>query len=138
MRPTTILTALLLPALGLLASGCENSFGQPCTVPKTEQFRRACSPTPDDGEEETGENDVQMESKASCAIKNYAGCGTFICLVYQGSDAYCSEACQTNADCPGSSLCRPLLGDTDLDETPCVSEDGFPSECYCVRAGDVE
>ncbi len=140
MRSTTILlTALLLPAVGVLTSGCENSFGEPCTVPKTEQFRRACSPTPTDADdEEPGENDVQMESQASCAIKNYAGCGTFICLVYRGSDAYCSEACETDDDCQGSAVCRPLLGDTDLDDTPCISEDGFPTECYCVRAGDVE
>lgn len=139
MRSSTILSLLLLPAFGLLASGCENSFGQPCTLPKTEQFRRACSATvSEEPAEEAGETDVQMESQASCAIKNFAGCDTFICLVYRGSESYCSQACQTDDDCPGSALCRPLLGDTDLDETPCVSEDGFPTECYCVRAGDIE
>lgn len=139
MRSTTILATLLLPVLGLVASGCENSFGQPCTLPKTEQFRRACSPVPveDDGEED-GENDVVMQSEASCAVKNFAGCETLICLVYRGSDSYCSQACESDDDCPGSAVCRPLLGDTDLEENPCISEDGFPTECYCVRAGDVQ
>lgn len=137
MRSMTIPSVLLLTALGLLASGCENSFGQPCTLPKTEQFRRACSPVPAEDGQEAGENEVQMESQASCAVKNFAGCQTRICLVYQGSDSYCSEACATDADCPGSALCRPLLGDADLDDDPCVSDDGFPTECYCVREGDI-
>jgi len=137
MRPTTILTALLLPIFGLLSTGCDSSFGQPCTLPKTEQFRRACSPVPVE-EEETDENDIETESQASCAVKNFAGCATRVCLVYRGSDSYCSEPCESDDDCPGSAVCRPLLGDTDLDQTPCVSEDGFPTECYCVRSGDVQ
>lgn len=138
MRSTTILALLLAPLIGLLSAGCDSSFGQPCTLPKTEQFRRACSPVPVEEDEEASENDIETLSQASCAIKNFAGCATRICLVYRGSDSYCSEACTTDDDCPGSAVCRPLLGDTDLDETPCVSEDGFPSECYCVRAGDIE
>lgn len=138
MRATTTLAALLLPALGLLASGCENSFGEPCTLPKTEQFRRACSPAPADDANESDENDIEQSSQASCAIKNFAGCETRICLVYRGSDSYCTEPCESDTDCPGSAVCRPLLGDTDLAENPCVSEDGFPAECYCVRAGDAD
>lgn len=139
MRATTISASLLLCATGLLTSGCENSFGQPCTLPTTEQFRRACSPAPSEPDDEVDENEVQMESQASCAVKNFAGCQTRICLVYRGSDPYCSEACVQDADCPGSALCRPLLGDSDLEGNPCEpNEDGFPTECYCVRSGDAQ
>lgn len=141
MRATTTLAALLISALGLVSSGCETTFGEPCTLPKTEQFRRACSPVPaeDDGEANDGENAVVQESQASCAIKNFAGCETRICLVYRGSSSYCSEACTADSDCPGSAVCRPMLGDTDLEGNPCEpSDDGFPTECYCVRAGDAD
>lgn len=136
MRVTTTLAALPFLALGLLASGCENTFGEPCSIPKTEQFRRACSPAPAENEAENGENSVDQSSQASCALTSFAGCETRICLVYRGSDSYCSERCVRDADCPGSAVCRPLLGDTDLAENPCESDDGFPIDCYCVRAGD--
>ncbi len=117
-------------------AGCSTGFGEPCDIPKVEEFRRACSPAPSGGAD-AGAGEIDRSSKASCAIKNFAGCETRVCLVYRGSDSFCSEACQSDDDCEGSAACRPLLGDTDLDSSACAPSEGFTPECYCVRRGDL-
>jgi len=123
-------------ALAASALGCDTGFGQPCSLPKTEEFRRACNPVAaDENQEDAGPNDPSQESRASCAVKDYAGCETRVCLVYRGSSSFCSEACTTSADCEGSAKCRTLLGDDDPDEVPDACE-GF-RECYCVRKRDL-
>lgn len=119
------------------ALGCDTGFGQPCTLPKTEEFRRACDPAPDQSAD-AGESGVVKDSKPSCAVKNYAGCETRVCLVYRGSDSFCSEPCRADNDCEGSAVCRPLFGDTDLDPAACTPSDGFTPECYCVKKGDAD
>lgn len=124
------LALLLFPSLG-----CDTGFGEPCVLPKTETFRAACAPVQTTGEEEE-EGGVEMESKASCAVKNYAGCETRICLVYQGSSPFCSTRCTTDADCE-SQKCRPIIGDQELEPDICQPNmSGFTPECYCVRAVD--
>lgn len=127
---------------GLLLFGgaaCDTGFGQPCELPRTPQIRAACeeSAAADAG---AGENEVVTESKPSCALKNFAGCETRICLVYRGSDPFCSTECTTDSDCEGGAVCRPILGDSDSAEgNPCTPDgSGFTPECYCVRGGDSE
>ena len=137
--PRTLCIAGL--ALSTVVAGCDTGFGQPCALPKSEDFRRACNPAPeiDDGVD-AGENEPTMESKSSCAIKDYAGCETRICLVYRGSSSFCSETCERNDDCEGEAQCRPLLGD-DEPEAVCVPDPmtGAPqAECFCVRKGDLD
>ncbi|MCA9539865.1 MAG: hypothetical protein KC620_13300 [Myxococcales bacterium] len=135
MRLTICSIALLLVAAGGVLSGCENTFGEPCTLPTSEEFRRACDPAASE-EESDDENRVRMDSKASCAVKNFAGCETRICLVYRGSDSYCSERCEADEDCQGSAVCRPLIGDKDLEPDICTPSGNFIPECYCVKSGD--
>lgn len=130
------LSGLLLAAGLLLLAGCDSGFGEPCAIPKTEAFRQACeegagSETDDD------ENTVMMSSTASCAIRNYAGCSTRVCLVYKGSSPICSTQCTENSDCEGSAQCRPLIGDVYDDGKTCNPSMGGVSECYCVRKGDI-
>lgn len=126
---------LALGAWGLFGAGCDTGFGQPCTLPKTEQFRRACSQAPGD---DAGTSEIERSSKPSCAVSNFAGCETSVCLVYQGSKPFCSETCAEDGDCEGSARCRPLLGDSDLDGAACAPlPNGAPAECYCVRSGDL-
>jgi len=126
----SFLALLLFPSLG-----CDTGFGESCVLPKTETFRSACAPVETTGEEEEG--GVEMESKASCAVKNYAGCETRICLVYQGSSPFCSTRCTADADCE-SNKCRPIIGDQELEPDICqANASGFTPECYCVRAVDV-
>ncbi|MCA9525700.1 MAG: hypothetical protein KC549_05305 [Myxococcales bacterium] len=126
-------------AVGLIVlggtTGCDTGFGQPCDLPKTPQIRQACQETNDQADAGDG---IQTASKPSCALKNYAGCETRICLVYRGSSPFCSERCSGDSDCEGNAVCRPLLGDLDLDQTACqATGDGFVPECYCVRQGDL-
>ena len=120
----------------LLSVGCDSGFGQPCVIPKTEVFRKACSTV--DNEEIADENEIMMESRASCAVRNFAGCATRICLVYKGSDAFCTETCASDNDCPGSATCLPIIGDSDQASEPCAPTEGYTPECYCVRKGDLE
>mgnify|MGYP001546797218 CR=1 FL=1 len=51
----------------LSLSGCSNDFGQPCELPQTEEFRRACETVAGDQDEEEQDTQVISESKASCA-----------------------------------------------------------------------
>ncbi len=87
-----------------------------------------------ESEDVDGDNVVIMDSQASCAVKNFAGCETRVCLVYRGSNPFCSESCSQSSDCEGSAECRPLIGDTDLDVAICQEQ---RDACYCVRKGDV-
>ena len=119
------------------ASGCDSGFGEPCEVPKTSKFEKACgtvanrAPSNDDA--------VRMTSRASCAIKNFAGCSTRVCMVYRGSTPYCTTNCASSADCEGSAVCRPLVGEAVTEEDvirECDPSGAFATECYCVREGD--
>ena len=109
-------------------AGCSTGFGEPCEVPRAESFQNACF-SPDIQDDET-ESDVEQQTVSSCAIKNYAGCSTRVCLVYRGSDAFCSEPCKTDGDCEGSAICAPMYGE------PSGSNE-CNGECYCVRQGDL-
>ena len=130
----TVAGTLALGGLVGNLGGCSNDFGQPCDLPQTEEFRRACQSAPPE-EGEVNENQVVRETKASCAVKNFAGCATRVCLVYRGSDSFCSEPCVKSSDCEGSADCRPILGDTSLGSLEDICQ---RTECYCVRAGDLE
>ena len=131
-------TLLLVSLMALLLSACDTGFGQPCSIPETATFRQACVEGVE-STEDMDENSIQMSSTASCAIRNFAGCSTRICMVYKGSDPICSMECRKDADCDGSALCRPLIGDTTtyIDDETCNPERGGSSECFCVRKGDV-
>jgi hypothetical protein len=130
----------VLAGLVLVGSGgCDTGFGQPCDLPQTPQIRAACEEAPaEDGEQ--NDNDIVTESKPSCALKNFAGCETRICLVYRGSSPFCSTECRNDGDCEGGAVCRPILGDADAaGGDPCAPDgSGFTPECYCVRGGDSE
>lgn len=134
---TRLVEALRLPLLVALAAGsglvgCETDFGQPCELPQTKEFRQACDAVPAEPNESSAENQPQVESKASCAVRNFAGCATRVCLVYRGSEPFCSEPCVTANDCPGGSVCRPIIGDQSVAGNICEQ-----TECYCVRNGDL-
>ncbi|MBU0554083.1 hypothetical protein KKF91_19835 [Myxococcota bacterium] len=128
----------LLYGLSLfLLAGCDTGFGQPCSLPQTEEFRQACQAGEAQDTEDGGA--IQQESLPSCAVKNFAGCETRVCLVYRGSESFCSEPCTSKADCEGSAECRPLIGDVDQSSEEALKAlctDGF-TECYCVRASDL-
>jgi hypothetical protein len=129
----------LAGAVAALA-GCETGFGKPCKLPKSPAFRAACEQTASGGGADAGTDEsIAQRSEASCAVKDYAGCETRVCLVYQGSRSYCSEECETDDDCEGSARCRSITGGTGNPEEDCKTvPGGVPPECYCVRKGDLK
>jgi hypothetical protein len=121
-------------------AGCSTGFGEPCEVPQTVEFRRAC--TTFQGEDDGTGSAVQMQSSASCALENFAGCETRVCLVYRGSSPFCSLRCESDGSCEGSGRCVPLLANVERDCCdPAVRANqarcaGFLGQCYCVREVD--
>lgn len=121
----------LLVLLSLSFFGCSTGFGEKCDVPRAESFQNACfTPAEDESTEESGSN-LEQEAVSSCAIQNYAGCSTRICLIFRGSDAFCSERCVSDGDCEGSAVCAPMIGERQQDGT-CTGE------CYCIRQADLD
>ena len=121
----------LLVLLSLIFLGCSTGFGEQCDVPRAESFQNACfTPTGEDGAEASGSN-LEQEAVSSCAIQNYAGCSTRICLIFRGSDAFCSERCVSDGDCEGSAVCAPMIGERQQDGT-------CSGECYCIRQADLD
>lgn len=96
----------------------EGAFGQPCELPDNQTIRLAC-----DGPE------------ASCALRNFVGCDDSVCLVYRDSAPVCSVECESDVDCDAGASCRSLLPQDSADR--CQPDDGFDSECYCVRNADL-
>lgn len=140
LNPLTSLSGLLLlTAVAAGTIGCDTGFGKPCKLPKSPAFRAACEQTTGATTADAGaENEIAQQSAASCAVKDYAGCETRVCLVYQGSDSFCSEECETDDDCEGSARCRSLTGGTGNPLVDCKTVPGqVPPECYCVRKGDL-
>lgn len=65
---------------------------------------------------------AQGEDQRSCAVESYLQCDTRICGRFEGSSAFCTIACQSDADCPGGQ-CREF-----------VLQSG---RSYCVRNEDI-
>lgn len=124
----SLLLALIAPLMA-----CEEDFGAPCEIPAP--LKATCNTTDSSGEGEEG--NLEQESRSSCAIDNYAGCSTRVCLQYRDSSAYCSQSCRTDGDCPGSAACRPIIGGGDFCPEEPFDEAGFPNKCYCIRKGDL-
>ena len=127
-------------------NACDTGFGEPCTLPKGDAVQQSCSSPP---VEQGDENGTTQSASATCALDNFPGCSTFLCLKYRGASPYCSMRCESSAECDGG-VCCPLLGDCqgnqggeNMSVDPntmmsmpnngqCVGED-----CYCIRSGDL-
>lgn len=143
-NPDTARRLAAFAGLALLAAGCaDTGFGQPCTLPKVDEIRRACEEG--DAPPVSDPDQPQFSTKPSCAVRNFAGCETLVCLVYRGSDPFCSESCTCEAGkckgpgadttCEENAPCLPLIGDIDQDPDLCASDEG---DCYCVRKADAD
>ena len=91
---------LILMSL-LILNACDTGFGEPCTLPAGDAIQEACSSP---AVEEVSETGTSQSASATCALDNFPGCSTFLCLKYRGSNPYCSMRCQTNSDCGGGVL----------------------------------
>lgn len=139
-----VITFILLSLSLLTLNACDTGFGEPCTLPSGDAIQEACSsPAVEEGTE-TG---TSQSASATCALDNFPGCSTFLCLKYRGSNPYCSLRCQSSSEC-GGGVCCPLVGDCFANQSASMSLD--PStmmsgandqcvngDCYCIRSGDL-
>lgn len=128
-----------------LQSGCDTGFGQSCKLPEGDVIQQVCSaPQVQEGDE----GNTMQSANATCALDNFPGCDTFLCLKYRGGNPYCSLRCNTSADC-GDGICCPLVGDcrgntggdamlmsmdpqASATQNTCANDD-----CYCIRKSDL-
>lgn len=61
-------------------------------------------------------------------------CESFTCVSYEGSQAYCTEACDDDDDCPDDFECLPVI----LSEPPPGSDGIGPDDRFCVQPGRLE
>ena len=91
----------LSPLLILFAVlACTDDFGTPCDFPQSPEIQSICSAT----------GDAEDESNATCIDTYNADCSSRICVSYQGGEAFCSERCNVDADCPPDSICEVPTG----------------------------
>ena len=86
-----------LIAAVLLAVGCVDDFGTACDFPVTPEVEAACGPDRDE---------LGNESVATCVDPINADCESRLCIQHEGSSPFCSEVCDTDADCPSESTCQ--------------------------------
>ena len=79
-----------------MTSGCDTDLYDPCNLDPQSQdpAQSACAQAANDGQ------------NISCGIENSPQCGTTVCAIYQGSEAFCTQACATDADCGEQGVCR--------------------------------
>ena len=148
-RVVSVMLLALCCLLGLGSSGCDTGFGEPCTFPEVDSIQEACSAP---AVENNDENGTSQSASATCALDNFPGCQTFLCLKYRGAQPYCSLKCENSSQCSGG-VCCPRLGDCRANSSgggessdpsqqmsvessdPCA--DG-QEECYCIRQIDLE
>lgn len=139
----TVYFFLLIGLISIPLSGCDTGFGEPCTFPKGDAIEQACSaPSVADGDE----SGATQASSATCALDNFPGCETFLCLKYRGSKPYCSLRCQDDSVCDGG-FCCPLFGDcntvqasvpeANMSQAPAANSCATGDECYCIRNADL-
>ena len=144
------LKLLMLVFISVFASySCDTGFGEPCTLPEGDAVQQACSSPPVENGDDSG---TSQSASATCALDNFPGCSTFLCLKYRGSSPYCSLRCESDAQCDGGKCC-PLVGDcggnasAPSNPAPMMSVDpAMPAaanntcaneDCYCIRTGDL-
>ncbi|NUN12072.1 MAG: hypothetical protein HUU55_00395 [Myxococcales bacterium] len=90
-----------------------------------------------------------VSAKESCAVTQHPQCPNDICLTWAGSKSFCSETCDTDADCPAASSCLqygidPATGGykdkycVKADAIPCLINTDCPQDAKCVGANDVD
>ena len=149
-----MITATLFVGVSVGMTGCDTGFGEPCTLPEVDAIQEACSAP---SVANSDENGTSQSASATCALDNFPGCQTFLCLKYRGAQPYCSLKCQTSNECSGG-VCCPLLGDcrgnsggnnngaNDMISDPAQQMSVEPSdpcadgsaECYCIRQVDLQ
>src|SRR5690606_12759009 len=76
------------------ATGCVDDLYVACEIGSSDDFSRTCG----------NPNDETI----SCAVEPYLQCQTRVCGRYRGSDAFCTQPCNSDAECNGG-VCREFV-----------------------------
>ena len=110
IKPAPLAWMMLVAGLMSGVVGCGDDLYDPCELDASSEdvFVRECA-------QDTGNR--------SCSVEGFLQCQTRICARYEGSDAFCTVACQSDADCPAGQ-CREFVLQT--------------GRRYCVRNEDIK
>lgn len=92
---------LICLASSLFFAACGDDYGTACELPNTGSIREICSV-----DEETG-------LEGTCVFKLSSHCSSNMCGVYRGSEGFCTIACESSDECPGTDHCITISG-TDI------------------------
>ncbi len=107
-----IATVLMLCATAFVAA-CSENYDETCEMPRAPEVERICLPSGDG-------------IAGTCVFDAASECSSSLCVVYKGSDAFCSQTCQTTSECPGGSTCERAT--PSADEGFCVPAARVPDE----------
>ena len=82
---------LLLGAFATSLMGCPNDLYVPCQLDPASTSRE--------------QQECASQEGVTCSVSNFSQCDTRVCARYEGSDAFCTQACATDADC-GEGRCE--------------------------------
>jgi hypothetical protein len=97
----TLIAAFVALAASLGAASCSDDFGTPCDFPVSAEIAQYCG---------TETDPVGNVSTATCVDTLSPDCSSRLCVRFQGSDAFCSERCSSNGDCPSGASCERPAG----------------------------
>lgn len=115
-----ILTALLVTGIGYLASACHSDgLYDPC--PMSNSIQEACEQVPGEGAECASDAECEngltcVEGRCAdgtaytCVVAEHPFCLEEICASWEGSEAVCTRACDSDGDCPGADQCKAHNG----------------------------
>jgi hypothetical protein len=104
---------LAVVCLGLTLVACEDDVGRCCRTLDEEAMDL-----------------VPMTSTTAIRLDPQFDCSSLTCVVYRGSDAFCTAPCFEDEDCPEDFVCRAVL-----EADPGPDAQIRPSDRFCVRAG---
>jgi len=82
---------MVFGALALGMVGCANDLYVPCQLDPASTSRE--------------QQECASQEGVTCSVSNFSQCDTRVCARYEGSDAFCTQACATDADC-GEGRCE--------------------------------
>lgn len=109
--------------MALIVSACDDGDVGKC-----------CSVLIDDADERIpmSRTSTSGQPTSDIALDPAFDCSSLICVAYQGSQAYCTERCFAEEDCPEGFSCRAVL-----EADPGPTSEIRPSDKFCVKDAHV-
>lgn len=120
-RPSVWATALLIAGLASLTPACnQDDTGICCQVLSGRDPNLV--PKPEKAPSGEWINAIKLDPAFDCS--------NLTCVSYQGTNAFCTKACQEVGDCPEGFACEPVL-----QSDPGPGSNIQPGDKFCVKVG---